>query len=328
MATRKRLLTGYRPTGRMHLGHYEGNLKNMLEAQDKYECFFFIADWHALTTKYKDTSRLKEDIKDMVVDWVAIGLDPEKCLIYRQSDVPEIAEFHLYLSMITPLGWLERNTTYKDQLRELGERLVATYGFLGYPVLQAADILIMHADLVPVGEDQLPHLELAREIARRFNHLFKANLTEPQAVLSATPKVIGLDGRKMSKSYDNAIYLSDEPEVITKKVRSMVTDPGRARATDPGHPEICSVFAGHGVFSPGEIDEIAKECRAGRIGCTDCKEKLAAKIIGQLADFRDRRQELLGKPGFIDEVLAAGLAKARPEAQKTLSDIRGRMNVE
>lgn len=328
MTTRKRLLTGYRPTGRMHLGHYEGNLKNMLEAQDKYDCYFFIADWHALTTKYKDTSQLKDDIKEMVIDWVAMGLDPDKCLIYRQSDVPEIAEFHLYLSMITPLGWLERNTTYKDQLRELGERLVATYGFLGYPVLQAADILIMHANLVPVGEDQLPHLELAREIARRFNHLFQANLTEPQAVLSSTPKVIGLDGRKMSKSYDNAIYLSDEPEVISKKVRSMVTDPARARATDPGHPEVCSVFAGHGVFSPDDVKEIANTCRAGSIGCTVCKDKLADKIINQLAGFRNRRQELLAKKGFVDDVLASGLAKARPEAQKTLHDIRGRMNVE
>jgi tryptophanyl-tRNA synthetase len=328
MTDRKRLLTGYRPTGRMHLGHYEGNLKNMLAAQDKYDCFFFIADWHALTTKYKDTSRLKEDTAEMVIDWLAMGLDPEKCLIYRQSDIPEIAEFHLYLSMITPLGWLERNTTYKDQLRELGERLVSTYGFLGYPVLQAADILIMHANLVPVGEDQLPHLELAREIARRFNHLYSAELTEPQAVLSTTPKVIGLDGRKMSKSYDNAIFLSDPPEVITKKVRSMITDPSRARATDPGHPEVCSVFSGHGVFSPDDVQEIEKDCRAGSIGCTACKDKLAANISDSLAGYREKRTDLLSKKGIVDEVLAAGVAKARPEAQRTLHDVRKRINIE
>lgn len=328
MTDRKRLLTGYRPTGRMHLGHYEGNLKNMLAAQDKYDCFFFIADWHALTTKYKDTSKLKEDTAEMVIDWLAMGLDPEKCLIYRQSDIPEIAEFHLYLSMITPLGWLERNTTYKDQLRELGERLVSTYGFLGYPVLQAADILIMHANLVPVGEDQLPHLELAREIARRFNHLYGAKLTEPQAVLSTTPKVIGLDGRKMSKSYGNAIFLSDEPEVITKKVRTMITDPSRARATDPGHPEVCSVFSGHGVFSPDDVKQIEKDCRAGSIGCTACKDKLAANISDALAGYRDRRAELLNKKGIVEEVLAAGVAKARPEAQKTLHDVRIRTHIE
>lgn len=328
MTDRKRLLTGYRPTGRMHLGHYEGNLKNMLKALDEYDCYFFIADWHALTTKYKDTTALHNDIHEMVIDWVAMGLDPERCLIYRQSDIPEIAELHLYLSMITPLGWLERNTTYKDQLRELGARLVATYGFLGYPVLQAADILIMHADLVPVGEDQLPHLELTREIARRFNQYYGKFLNEPQAVLSATPKVPGLDGRKMSKSYDNAIYLSDEPEVIRKKVRMMITDPARLRATDPGHPEVCSVFASQGIFSTDEVKDIEKLCRAGQIGCTACKDKLAERIIDTLSVYREKRKELAATKGFGEEVLAAGLAKARPEAQKTLHEVRHRMNIE
>ena len=325
---KKRLLTGYRPTGRMHLGHYEGNLKNMLEAQTKYDCFFFIADWHALTTKYKDVSRLKDDTREMVIDWLAAGLDPAKCHIYRQSDLPEIAEFHLYLSMITPLGWLERNTTYKDQLRELGARLVATYGFLGYPVLQAADILIMKAALVPVGEDQLPHLELAREIARRFNFYYGACLTEPEAMLSAAPKVIGLDGRKMSKSYDNAVYLSDEPDVIKKKIKMMVTDPARARANDPGHPEVCSVFSTYAIFAPDETKEIAKSCRAGRIGCTDCKERLADKVAETLEPLREKRHRFMNEPGLVEGVLADGLRTAKAEADLTLTEVRKKLNIQ
>jgi tryptophanyl-tRNA synthetase len=324
----KRLLTGYRPTGRMHLGHYEGNLKNMLAAQDEQECFFFIADWHALTTKYKDVSALKTDTREMVIDWLAMGLDPAKCSIYRQSDIPEIAEFNLYLSMITPLGWLERNTTYKDQLRELGARLVATYGFLGYPVLQAADILIMHSDLVPVGEDQLPHLELAREIARRFNHYYGNYLKEPQAVLSPSPKVLGLDGRKMSKSYDNAIFLSDEPEAIAKKVKMMVTDPARIRANDPGHPEVCSVFASREIFNSRETEELSKACRAGEIGCAACKARLTEVITDMLGPFRARRAELVKTPEIVDETLAAGLAKAKPIAEATLKNCRGRLNID
>ncbi len=327
MKDKKRLLTGYRPTGRMHLGHFEGNLKNMLAAQDQHECFFFIADWHALTTKYKDVSSLKSDTADMVIDWLAMGLDSDKCSIYRQSDLPEIAEFNLYLSMITPLGWLERNTTYKDQLRELGARLVATYGFLGYPVLQAADILIMHADLVPVGEDQLPHLELAREIARRFNHYYGAYLKEPQAVLSASPKVPGLDGRKMSKSYDNAIFLSDEPEVITKKVRMMVTDPARLRADDPGHPEVCSVFAAQKIFDADAAVAIEPACRAGEIGCSACKARLAEKLSATLAPFRAKRAEILRDPSVVNDVLSAGLAKAKPVAEATLLEVRKRLNI-
>jgi len=309
------------------LGHFEGNLKNMLAAQDQHECFFFIADWHALTTKYKDVSKLKDDTREMVIDWLAMGIDPEKSHVYRQSDIPEIAEFNLYLSMITPLGWLERNTTYKDQLRELGSRLASTYGFLGYPVLQAADIMIMHADLVPVGEDQLPHLELAREIARRFNHYYGAYLKEPQAVLSKSPKVPGLDGRKMSKSYGNAIFLCDSPVEIEKKVKMMVTDPERIRANDPGHPEVCSVFAAQELFNGEETAEITEACRAGRMGCADCKKKLSARLTEMLAPYRERRAELSGKPGLVDDVLAAGLAAVKPVANETIAEVRKRLNI-
>lgn len=323
----QRLLTGYRPTGRMHLGHYEGNLKTMLAAQGTYDCFFFIADWHALTTKYRDLSDLKSDTREMVIDWLAVGLDPEKAHIYRQSDIPEIAEFNLYLSMITPLGWLERNTTYKDQLRELGTRLASTYGFLGYPVLQAADIMIMHADLVPVGEDQVPHLELAREIARRFNHFYGTYLTEPKAVLSEAPKVIGLDGRKMSKSYDNAIFLSDTPVMIDKKVKMMITDPARLRATDPGHPDICSVFSAHGIFNADETADIGTQCREGSIGCADCKRRLAERLKSIIEPIGERREELAKQTGLVEEVLARGLAAVRPMAQATLTEVRKRMNI-
>jgi len=324
---KKRLLTGYRPTGRMHLGHYEGNLKNMLAAQGKYECFFFIADWHAMTTKYKDLSALKKDTEEMVLDWLAVGLDPAHSHIYKQSAIPEIAEFNLYLSMITPLGWLERNTTYKDQLRELGARLASTYGFLGYPVLQAADIMIMHADLVPVGEDQLPHLELAREIARRFNHLYGDYLKEPEAVLSNIPKVVGLDGRKMSKSYGNAIYLSDSAQEIEKKVKMMITDPAMIRANDPGHPDVCSVFAAQSVFNDSESGQIAQDCRAGSIGCVECKRALTQRIEAITAPIRQKREELSTENGIVSEVLDKGLNAVKPVAEATLADVRGRLSI-
>jgi len=328
MAKKGRLLTGYRPTGKLHIGHYVGNMQNMIRMQEEHECFFFIADWHALTTKYKDPHALKEDIREMVIGWIALGLDPKKCIIYRQSDLPAIAELHLYLSMVTPMGWLERNPTYKEQLKELGAKLVYTYGFIGYPVLQAADILIMHADMVPVGEDQLPHLELTREIARRFNNYYDDYMKEPEAILSETPRVLGTDGRKMSKSYGNAIYLSDSPEEIKKKVRKMITDPARMRAHDPGHPEVCSVFALHQQFSMEMVADIDKQCREGTRTCTDCKDMLAQRLADKFNDFRESREEYLKIPGFVEDILEGGLHHARPVAEETLHEVRRRMNIE
>lgn len=323
----KRVLTGYRPTGRLHLGHMIGNLQNMLDLQSKYECYFFVADWHALTTDYADTSRLREFTREMVLDWLAFGLDPEKSVIYRQSDIPEVAELALYLGMLTPLAWLERNPTYKEQMVELKAKEVATYGFIGYPVLQAADILIVRGEMVPVGEDQLPHLELTREITRRFNYIFGDYLTEPRALLSKGKRIPGTDGRKMSKSYGNAVFLTDEPDEIYKKVQKMVTDPARVKRSDPGHPEVCSVFAMHEIFSVADIEQIATDCREAKIGCTDCKKVLAAAIAEALADFRGRRQELSARPEAADEVLEAGAEKARAVAVATMKEVRARMNV-
>ncbi len=325
-----RLLTGYRPTGKLHIGHYVGNMQNMIRMQDEYECFFFIADWHALTTKYKDPSTLKDDTNEMVIDWIALGLDPKKCIIYKQSDLREVAELHLYLSLITPMGWLERNPTYKEQLKELGAKLVYTYGFIGYPVLQAADILIMHADKVPVGEDQLPHLELTREIARRFNYYYKDKgyLKEPEAILSETPRVLGTDGRKMSKSYGNAIYLSDNPDEIKKKVRKMITDPARIHPHDPGHPEVCSVFAVHQQFSTEMLPDIENQCREGTRTCVDCKDILAKRLADKFEDFRQAREEYMMMPGFVDDILEGGLRRAKPVAEVTIHEVRKRMNIE
>ncbi|MDP1808442.1 MAG: tryptophan--tRNA ligase [Actinomycetota bacterium] len=323
----KRVLTGYRPTGRLHLGHMVGNLQNMLDLQSKYECHFFVADWHALTTDYADTTKLIDFSYEMVLDWLAFGLDPEKSVIYRQSDVPEVAELALYLGMLTPLAWLERNPTYKEQLVELKNREITTYGFLGYPVLQAADILIVHGDLVPVGEDQLPHLELSREIARRFNSLYGDYLTEPQAILSKGKRMPGTDGRKMSKSYNNAIFLTDEPDEIYRKVQKMVTDPARVRRSDPGHPDVCSVFAVHGIFTAHELKKVETECREAVIGCTDCKKLLAASISEALADFRGRRLDLSERPELAEEVLQDGAGRARRIAAETLGEVRARMHI-
>jgi tryptophanyl-tRNA synthetase len=304
-----------------------GNLQNMLELQSKYDCYFFVADWHALTTAYADTSGLIDYAHEMVLDWLAFGLDPRKSTIYRQSDVPEVAELTLYLGMLTPIAWLERNPTYKEQLAELKNKEIATYGFIGYPVLQAADIMIVRGDLVPVGEDQLPHLELSREIARRFNKFYGDYLVEPQALLSKGKRVPGTDGRKMSKSYGNAIFLTDEPEVIAKKVRQMLTDPARKRREDLGHPDVCSVFAMHGIFTKERSAEIEAECRAAEIGCTDCKAILAESISDALAGFRERRAELGARPELAEEILAAGALEVRSLAAETIKDVRTRMNI-
>jgi len=322
-----RVVSGYRPSGRLHLGHYHGNLKNMIELQDKRDCYFFVADWHALTTGYKDTSMLGTFTTEMVLDWLAAGLDPKKCTIYRQSDIESIPELVLYLSMIISLGELERCPTYKEQLRELDARVVNTYGFLGYPVIMAADILIVDAELVPVGEDQLPHLELTREIARRFNSIYGNTFPEPQPILSGSPKIPGSDGRKMSKSYQNYIQLDDEPDEIERKVKKMITDPARKRREDRGHPDVCTVFQMHKVHSADRVETIERECTEALTGCTDCKGELAQRIAGDLRGFRERRKELAEERGTVGEILSDGASKVRPIASGCLDRVRTAMGI-
>jgi tryptophanyl-tRNA synthetase len=324
----ERILTGYRPTGKLHLGNLHGNLKRMIELQEEAECFFFIADWHALTTDYQDPSRMREYIEDMVLDWLAAGIDPVKAAVYRQSDLPEVAEFSLYLSMITPLGWLERVPSFKEQQEQLQSRDISTHGFLGYPVLQAADILMVRADGVPVGEDQLPHLELTREIVRRFNHLYGETFTEPESLLSTTPRIPGTDGRKMSKSYGNSIWLTDPPQEIEKKVMSMITDPARRTRKDPGDPDKCSAFQLHKVYTEDMLDDIAEKCRSAGRGCVECKGILAERVVQSLLPFQESRAELEARPGYAWEVLQGGLAKVKPVAQDVLQDVRGRMGID
>jgi tryptophanyl-tRNA synthetase len=324
---KNRVVSGYRPSGRLHLGHYHGNLKNMIALQDTHECFFFVADWHALTTGYRDTSMLGSWTTEMVLDWLAAGLDPARCTIYRQSDIHSIPELVLYFGMVITLGELERNPTYKEQLRELDSRVVNTYGFLGYPVLMATDILAVDAELVPVGEDQLPHLELTREIARDFNSLYGKTFPEPQPILSTAPKIPGTDGRKMSKSYDNYVGLDDEPEVIRKKVRKMITDPARKRRDDKGHPDVCSVYTLYRAYFPDELAGVSNECEQALTGCTDCKDRLADRIASDLASFRERRAQLGRKPGMVAEILAAGAEAVNPIVDESLARARRAMNI-
>ncbi|RJP31262.1 MAG: tryptophan--tRNA ligase [Actinobacteria bacterium] len=324
----QRILTGYRPTGKLHLGNLHGNLRGMIELQEKAECFFFIADWHALTTDYQDPSLLHAYIEEMVLDWLAAGIDPDKAAIYRQSDLPEVAEFQLYLSMITPLGWLERVPSFKEQQEQLQGKDIATHGFLGYPVLQAADILMVRADGVPVGEDQLPHLELTREIVRRFNFLYGETFAEPRSLLSHSPRIPGTDGRKMSKSYGNYISLTDPPDEIKRKVLSMITDPARRTRKDPGDPEKCSAFQLHKVYSADGLAGIAEKCRTAAWGCVECKGILAERVVESLLPFQERRRELESRPGFAWEVMERGLAKVKPVAGGVLADVRMRMGID
>lgn len=325
--TKKRIMSGMRPTGSLHLGNYFGALENWVRLQDEYECFFSIVDWHALTTGYEETAELKNNIIDIAIDWISAGLDPNKSTIFLQSNIKEIAELHLLLSMIVPLSWLERCPTYKDQLVQLREKNIATYGFLGYPNLQAADILVHKADVVPVGEDQLPHLELSREIARRFNYIYGETFPEPQSRLNQIKLLPGLDGRKMSKSYDNTIALSDSPDTIRQKVRQMITDPEKIRKDDPGHPDICSVYAFHKVFTEKEHEEIAAVCRKGALGCVQCKKNLAENIVAYMAPMYERRQELLKDPNTITDILKQGTRHAKAIAAETLREVRERMNL-
>ncbi|MCM8776416.1 MAG: tryptophan--tRNA ligase [Candidatus Omnitrophica bacterium] len=313
-----RVLSGTRPTGKLHLGNLLGAIENYKKLQG-VDSFFMIADWHALTTEYESRTTIAEQVMEVVIDYLACGLDPDQCTIFVQSEVPAHAEMALLLSMITPLGWLERNPTYKDQLRELEGRELHTHGFLGYPVLQAADILLYKARKVPVGEDQLPHLELTREIARRFSHLYKTDIfPEPQAILTQTPRIPGIDGRKMSKSYDNCIYLADSEEETKKKVLSMITDPARKRREDKGHPEVCPVFLYHQIFNSSQTETVAHECRNALRGCVECKLEMVGKMNEFLSPIRKRREEWNRKRTEVRKILDRGKKRAQEVADQTL----------
>jgi tryptophanyl-tRNA synthetase len=324
----KRIVSGMRPTGKLHLGHFHGVLSNWLDLQRNFDCFFFAADWHSLTTEYANTDGIKDSIKEMVLDWLAFGIDPEKSVIFEQSKVPQHAELNLILSMITPVSWLERNPTYKEMQENLSAKDLSTFGFLGYPVLMASDIIVYKAERVPVGQDQVPHLEITREIARRFNHLYGEVFPEPAALLTETPKVLGLDGRKMSKSYGNAIFLSDDAEETRKKVMSMVTDTQRPFKRDPGEPDRCIAFTLHSLYVPQEKrDEIVVACRGAQLGCVDCKKILAGCMVDTLAPFRAKREELARQDGLVGEVLDEGSRKAEIVARQTMLEARTALKV-
>ncbi|MFC1754303.1 tryptophan--tRNA ligase [Thermoproteota archaeon] len=325
---KKRIVSGIQPTGQMHLGNYLGAVSNWIALQDTYDSYFFIADLHALTSVYENPSSLKQDKFNLALDLLAAGLDPEKGGVFFQSDVPEHSELHALLSMITPLPWLMRVPTYKDKQNELKEKHLDTYGFLGYPVLQAADILIYKADAVPVGRDQLPHLELTREIARRFNHFYGQVFTEPADIVTKTPLLPGTDGRKMSKSYNNTIPISEPSEALQKRVMSMFTDPARQRKNDPGHPDQCPVFAYHQIYNSKERQTaIEHDCKKGAIGCVECKREFAILLDNSLADFRERRDTLMKSPDMIYEVLLCGAKRARNVARKTLEQVKQAINL-
>jgi tryptophanyl-tRNA synthetase len=327
---KKIVLSGMRSTGKIHLGNYFGALKNWVELQDQYRCFYFAADWHALTSDYADPSQIAQNTIEMVIDWISTGLDPERSTIFVQSMVPDHAELHLLMSMLTPLGWLERVPTYKEQIQQIENKDLSTYGFLGYPVLQTVDICIYRAHYVPVGEDQASHLEISREIVRRFNYLYNAEVfPEPQALFTATPKVPGIDGRKMSKSYGNAINLSDPPEVILQKCKQMFTDPQRLKRSDPGRPEVCNLYDFHKLVSPPEVQErVARECRAAQIGCVDDKKLLAQILIDYLEPFRRRREELLADRDRVYDILLEGSRKAREQTAETMERVRTAMGLD
>ncbi len=323
-----RIVSGMRPTGKLHLGHYHGVLSNWMELQRNFECFFFAADWHSLTTEYASTDGIQDSITEMVLDWLAFGIDPEQSVIFKQSRVPQHAELNLILSMITPVSWLERNPTYKEMQENLTTKDLSTFGFLGYPVLMASDIIVYKAARVPVGQDQIPHLEITREIARRFNYLYGEVFPEPAALLTETPKVLGIDGRKMSKSYGNAIFLSDDAEETRKKVMSMVTDTLRPFKRDPGEPDRCVAFTLHSLYVDADKRaEIVQGCRSAQLGCVDCKKILAQAMVDTLAPFREKRVELAAKPGLVDEVLAEGSRKAEVVARQTMDEARAALKV-
>jgi tryptophanyl-tRNA synthetase len=350
--SRKRVLSGMRPTGKLHLGNYMGALYNWVRLQHEYECYFFIADWHALTTDYADPSQVRENTREVALDWLGAGLDPEQCVIFVQSHVKQHAELHLLFSMITPLGWLERVPTYKEQQENLTGRDLSTYGFLGYPLLQSADILIYQADFVPVGQDQVAHVELTREVARRFNQFYKRQpdgealfrpsvqsreytmaqtweiLPEPHVLLTPSPKLPGTDGRKMSKSYGNTILLTDPEPVIRQKLKPMVTDPARIRRNDPGNPEVCPVFDLHKVFSSAETQQKAREgCTTASIGCIECKSWVADAIVAELAPIQERRCKFENNPSLVTDILKAGEQRAATRAEQTMVQVRAAMGL-
>jgi len=328
MTKKKRILSGMRPTGPLHLGNLHGALANWVEMQETYDCFFFIADWHALTSDYESTGRMAEYVRNMIVDWLSAGLSPEKSTLFVQSDIKEHAELFLILSMITPVPWLERNPTYKDQITQLSNKDLSTFGFLGYPVLQAADIIMYKAYGVPVGVDQVPHVEITREIARRFNHFYGDIFPEPESILTDTPKILGLDRRKMSKSYNNAIFLSDSPDEMTAKVAKMLTDIQRARRSDPGNPDVCNVFEFHKLYSDGQtIEKINRECRSAEIGCVECKQIMAQNLIKALEPLREKREYYEARPALVDDIIADGCEKARRIAYQTMAEVRAAIKI-
>jgi len=398
LGANKRVLSGMRPTGQLHLGHYHGVLKNWVQLQHEYECFFFVADWHALTTSYEDTRVISSTVYDLVVDWLSVGINPGEATLFIQSRVPEHAELHLLLSMITPISWLERVPTYKDQQEKLRERDLSTYGFLGYPLLQSADILIYRAGNVPVGEDQVSHIELSREVARRFNYLYgrepgfeekaeaavaklgkrnarlyhdlrkryqeggdlealeraqafleaqqnialgdrerllgylegggKVILPEPQALLTPESRMPGLDGEKMSKSYDNTIGLREAPESVRTKLRTMPTDPARVRRTDPGDPAKCPVWKFHEIYSPEDVKQwVQNGCRSAGIGCLDCKQPIIDAVLKEQAPIRERSEEFLNDPDTVRAIIDEGCEAARSAARETLDEVREAMNL-
>lgn len=332
---KKRVLSGMRPTGKLHLGNYMGALYNWVRLQSQYECYFFIADWHALTTDYADPSAVRENTREVALDWLGAGLDPEQCVIFVQSHVKQHAELHLLFSMITPLGWLERVPTYKEQQENLTTKDLSTYGFLGYPLLQSADILVYQADFVPVGQDQVAHVELTREVARRFNQFYKTAqapeqpiLPEPQVLLTPSPKLPGTDGRKMSKSYGNTILMSDPEPVVRKKLKTMVTDPARVRRSDPGNPDVCPVGDLHKVFSGAEVQQKVWEgCTTAGIGCIECKSWLADAVVAELNPIQERRRRFENDPALVAEILKAGEERAGARAEETMVQVRAAMGL-
>ena len=326
---RKRVLSGMQPSGLMHLGNHLGALENWKSLQDQYECYFFVADWHALSTNYADTSRIREFSRELLIDWLAAGIDPKRSTVFIQSRIPEHAVLHLLLSMMTPISWLERNPTYKEKQEEIKEKDLSTYGFLGYPVLQAADILLYKPDFVPVGKDQLPHLELTRELARRFNDIYKTQVfPEPKEHLTKFPKVMGTDGRKMSKSYGNTINLSDAEPVVRQKLKTMVTDPARVRRNDPGNPDVCPVYDFHKIYSPQATqDQINKDCRTATIGCIDCKKSVADRIVERLTPVWDARGLLSKDPAYLNDIMTEGSNRAGEVAKATLHDATEAMKI-
>jgi len=322
---RKRVFSGARPTGRQHIGNYVGAVQNYVALQDEYDCVYCIVDIHALTT-LENTESLREDTHEMVLDWLAAGIDPQKSIIFVQSHVPQVMELHTLFSMVTPLSWLLRVPTFKEKVKMQPDNV--NYGLVGYPVLMTADIALYKGEVVPVGEDQLPHLELAREIVRRFNSLFGFVFPEPQAKLTNFPSVSGLDGaQKMSKSHNNQIEISAGLHEISKRVMTAVTDPARKYRSDPGHPDICNVFRLHNFFTPARVEEIAAECRSARIGCVDCKKMLAESISSNLEPFRERRADLASRPGYVAQVLADGANRAEAIAEETIREVEEKMKL-